>query len=225
MLRTHRDFASNVGIAFHTPEEYFLHEQPVPFTRFFEPGAFLNRSSSTPTHASMSVFSTCYRCKRRSLTCVSSNYRRQKEYIGHSPHVWQSSLWQINVLLDQIETAWLRTYQPGYLEDGRFVACAIFDLLLMQDRQRDKCLKVASEMLGKMKSVAIGTLPSCFKPSDRGKAKFGAFRQYQRRPRDSCSLGAARSQICCAYSMYLLSSSCKVMPAQRHDSSTLCQQL
>ena len=39
----------------------------------------------------------------------------------------------------------------------------------MHDRQRDKCLKVASEMLGKKKSVTIGTLPSCFKPSDRGK--------------------------------------------------------
>ena len=193
MLRTHRDFASNVGIAFHTPEEYFLHEQPVPFTRFFEPGAFLNRSSSTSTHASTSVFSTCYRCKRRSLTCVSSNGRDQKEYIGHSPHVWQSRLWQINVLLDQIETARLRTHQSGHLKDGRFVTCAIFDLLLMQDQQRDKCLKVASEMLGKKESVAIGTLPSCFKPSDRGKAKFGASRQYQRRSRDSCSLGAARS--------------------------------
>lgn len=31
----------------------------------------------------------------------------------------------------------------------------------MQDRQRDKCLKVASEMLAQSKSVAIGTLPSC----------------------------------------------------------------
>ena len=30
----------------------------------------------------------------------------------------------------------------------------------MQDRQRDKCLKVASEMLAVSKSVAIGTLPS-----------------------------------------------------------------
>ena len=55
MLRTYRDFASNVGIAFHTPEEYFLHEQPVPFIRFFEPSAFLNGSSSNSTHASTSV--------------------------------------------------------------------------------------------------------------------------------------------------------------------------
>lgn len=55
MLRTYRDFASNVGIAFHTPEEYFLHEQPVPFIRFFEPSGFLNGSSSNSTNASTSV--------------------------------------------------------------------------------------------------------------------------------------------------------------------------
>lgn len=58
VLRTRRDFASNVGIAFHTPEEYFLHEQPVPFTRSFEPYTILNGSSSTSTHASTLIIST-----------------------------------------------------------------------------------------------------------------------------------------------------------------------
>ncbi|KAF2635134.1 PNK3P-domain-containing protein [Massarina eburnea CBS 473.64] len=36
-----RNFATNVGIPFHTPEEYFLEEAPRPFVRTFDPSAFL----------------------------------------------------------------------------------------------------------------------------------------------------------------------------------------
>jgi bifunctional polynucleotide phosphatase/kinase len=36
-----RDFASNVGITFKTPEEYFLAELPEPFSRNFEPNLHL----------------------------------------------------------------------------------------------------------------------------------------------------------------------------------------
>ncbi|KAF2085872.1 PNK3P-domain-containing protein [Saccharata proteae CBS 121410] len=36
-----RDFASNVGIRYMTPEEYFLGEEPKPFKRDFEPAAYL----------------------------------------------------------------------------------------------------------------------------------------------------------------------------------------
>lgn len=36
-----RDFASNVGITFETPEEYFLAELPEPFSRNFEPNLHL----------------------------------------------------------------------------------------------------------------------------------------------------------------------------------------
>jgi len=32
-----RDFADNVGIRFHTPEEYFLKQKPRAFVRTFEP--------------------------------------------------------------------------------------------------------------------------------------------------------------------------------------------
>ncbi|KAI9829083.1 MAG: hypothetical protein M1832_000106 [Thelocarpon impressellum] len=37
-----RNFASNIGITFHTPEEYFLQETPKPFKRDFDPTTFLN---------------------------------------------------------------------------------------------------------------------------------------------------------------------------------------
>ena len=39
-----RDFASNVGIEFKTPEEYFLGEAPTPFMRTFEPSGLLTEA-------------------------------------------------------------------------------------------------------------------------------------------------------------------------------------
>lgn len=43
----YRDFASNVGITYRTPEEFFLDEEgPQAFARGFEPVTYLNESSS-----------------------------------------------------------------------------------------------------------------------------------------------------------------------------------
>ncbi|KAL8787586.1 MAG: hypothetical protein Q9213_002148 [Squamulea squamosa] len=47
-----RNLAANVGIEFKTPEEFFLHEAPLPFTRDFEPSVFLNTALSTSLDAS-----------------------------------------------------------------------------------------------------------------------------------------------------------------------------
>lgn len=47
-----RDFAANVGISFHTPEEYFLQEEPRPFTREFDPTVFLQDAAALETAAS-----------------------------------------------------------------------------------------------------------------------------------------------------------------------------
>lgn len=52
MLSLTRDFAANVGMPFHTPEEYFRHEQPRPFVRAFEPTAYLGERAEKPTSAS-----------------------------------------------------------------------------------------------------------------------------------------------------------------------------
>lgn len=49
-----RDFAANVGIPFHTPEEYFRHEDPRPFVRAFDPTAYtgVRAEGSTPARKS-----------------------------------------------------------------------------------------------------------------------------------------------------------------------------
>lgn len=49
-----RNFATNVGIEFQTPEEYFLHEVPQPFVRDFEPSVYLSTTSTTTTSTNAS---------------------------------------------------------------------------------------------------------------------------------------------------------------------------
>lgn len=51
-----RDFAANVGISFHTPEEYFLGEAAKPFTRPFSPSAYLEGALDSQTDIDPVVF-------------------------------------------------------------------------------------------------------------------------------------------------------------------------
>ncbi|KAI5207976.1 hypothetical protein AUEXF2481DRAFT_7921 [Aureobasidium subglaciale EXF-2481] len=51
-----RDLASNIGIKFMTPEEFFLGEDPRPFTRTFDPTAHVSPALTSKTEASPVVF-------------------------------------------------------------------------------------------------------------------------------------------------------------------------
>ena len=48
LLRYGRDFAANIGIRFHTPEEFFLKEAPKPFARDFDPATYLDKNGPIP---------------------------------------------------------------------------------------------------------------------------------------------------------------------------------
>lgn len=52
-----RGFASNVGIPFQTPEEYWLGEDPKPFIRSFNPAEHLGATLNTQTDADAVLFS------------------------------------------------------------------------------------------------------------------------------------------------------------------------
>ena len=51
-----RNLANNIGIVFKTPEEYFLHKQPEPYIRQFEPSDYCKLISHDGTTASKSTY-------------------------------------------------------------------------------------------------------------------------------------------------------------------------
>ncbi|KAI4267184.1 MAG: hypothetical protein L6R38_008370 [Xanthoria sp. 2 TBL-2021] len=113
-----RNLAANVGIEFKTPEEFFLHEAVLPFTRDFEPRNYLNPSLTTSLDASPPVIE-----KKNPLDIVM--------FCG-SPASGKSTFYRKHL-------------QPlGYERVNQ-------DTL----KTRDKCVKVASELLLEGTSVAV----------------------------------------------------------------------
>ncbi|KAF2625610.1 PNK3P-domain-containing protein [Macroventuria anomochaeta] len=53
-----RDFAANVGLPFHTPEEYFLQQTPQRFVRDFDPATYMNRLAESSTSANPIITKT-----------------------------------------------------------------------------------------------------------------------------------------------------------------------
>ena len=56
-----RNLANNIGIIFKTPEEYFLHKQPEPYIRQFEPSDYcklISRNGTTASKSANAVYRT-----------------------------------------------------------------------------------------------------------------------------------------------------------------------
>lgn len=47
-----RDFATNIGMSYHTPEEFFLGHDAQPFTRDFDPSRYLDDDQAASTESS-----------------------------------------------------------------------------------------------------------------------------------------------------------------------------
>ena len=56
VLKIHRDFATNVGITYKSPEEIFLHEAPHSFVRTFEPNEYIDNSPASADASMLHAF-------------------------------------------------------------------------------------------------------------------------------------------------------------------------
>jgi bifunctional polynucleotide phosphatase/kinase len=74
MLTTYRDFAANAGLTFHTPEEYFLHEESRPFMRDFDPLLYMKERGEGPTSAR--TFEIMSHVRRYTKTTVATPFTK-----------------------------------------------------------------------------------------------------------------------------------------------------
>lgn len=77
-----RDLAANIGINFHTPEEFFLGEEVKPFTRAFEPATYLDTALTSQPDATPIVF-TMKNAKDLVLFCGSPGAGKSTFYWRH----------------------------------------------------------------------------------------------------------------------------------------------
>lgn len=78
-VKIHRNFATNVGIEFKTPEEYFLQKAPHPFVRDFEPSHYLGSVANTISTNASRLQKSMHVTLTGILIQLSANFDRQKE--------------------------------------------------------------------------------------------------------------------------------------------------
>ncbi|MCJ1249949.1 hypothetical protein MMC30_007175 [Trapelia coarctata] len=154
-----RDFASNVGIGFKTPEEYFLDETPEPFSRSFDPKLYLPPTKvllegdiasgqPSPDHVKPEESSVAFEKKNELdvvLFCGSPAAGKSTFYWS-----WLKPLGYERVNQDLLKTVWPISSSLLALTMTRSA-----DDINIGSVKRDKCLRVASEHLSSGSSVAV----------------------------------------------------------------------
>lgn len=111
-----RDLALNIGISFKAPEEFFLQEEPRPFTREFDPQAHLGNDADGDTDEGTSC---PFRVRNwRNLLCVRSSHGREETSAGHCALLWESRRREIHILLEASQASRLRESESGYPENS-----------------------------------------------------------------------------------------------------------
>ncbi|KAK4549749.1 hypothetical protein LTR36_005050 [Oleoguttula mirabilis] len=122
-----RDFAANSGIPFHTPEEYFLSEAVKPFTRAFDPAAYIDVEVASQTDgvdvASQTDSTPVVFTKKHEveivLFCGSPGAGKSTFYWQHLQPLGYA---RVNQDLLKSREKCLKVAEQAIVEDGRSVA-------------------------------------------------------------------------------------------------------
>jgi len=130
--------ASNIGIDFKTPEEFFKNNPPEPYERIFEPLKYLAENEN---EGNESAFFTRRNPQELVIFCGSPG-------AGKSTFYWETMkpLGYERVNQDILKTVGIHAQYEDQRSDVK---------------QRDRCLKVARDYLTGGRSVAVGMLISC----------------------------------------------------------------
>ncbi|KAL5120563.1 DNA kinase/phosphatase Pnk1 [Pleosporales sp. CAS-2024a] len=125
-----RDFAANIGLPFHTPEEFFLGEDPRPFSRPFDPSLYvLERELAKPARALPRIAKSPD--TEMILLCGSPG-------AGKSTYYWK----HLQALgYGRVNQDILKTLVLGSLSDD--------------SKQREKCIKAAKALIEEGTSVVV----------------------------------------------------------------------
>ena len=139
-----RDFAANAGIAFLTPEEYFLGEAQRPFQRTFDLEALLQPEGSEAVDDDSSLVRPAFEKK----------HDQELVLLCGSPGAGKSTFYH-----HILQPLGYKRVNQDILKSVRFLNFCLKShtakLTELKKPQRDKCLKVAAECLASGDSIAV----------------------------------------------------------------------
>lgn len=155
-----RGFASNVGLTFKTPEEFFHNATPEPYEKPFDPNIYLHsgpNATDPPLFARQNPLELIIFCGSPGAG-KSTFYWNNMEPLGY----------------ERVNQDILKTVCPIFWRLGHLKRTRTYWI-----EQRPKCLKVAREHLTAGKSVAVGMLAF---PCTINQSSYTSTRQYLNSP-------------------------------------------